>query len=101
MRTLLLLALTTGVLLAQDPPPTPRPDPHDPENWVCSRDPIDPAHLCACTGQIPNDQCHRPEPPPDAPVGPDDEGVGAPPEDRSCLRFCKWTHCHCRERCDS
>lgn len=107
MKTLITSLLLGVALVAQTPQePTPRPDPHDPDSWTCSRDATDPAHLCLCHGYHPNDKCPLPPPPPPAPCSPEDEaegncGGGGAPEDSKCLRYCRRSHCTCKVRCDS
>lgn len=107
MKTLITSLLLSLALLAQAPQePTPRPDPHDPDSWTCSRDATDPAHLCLCRGQHENEKCPKPPPPPPVPCTPEEEAdgtctYGAVPEDATCLRYCKKSHCHCTHRCDS
>src|SRR3954468_11382876 len=73
-----------------------------PQGWVCSRDSIDKAHLCACTGMQQNDKC--PHPPASDEADGDANGSTSqplPPEDAHCKSYCWRDHCHCAVQCET
>lgn len=104
----LMLAVLTSVLAAQEPPePYPGQREHraPPEGWFCSRDAVDRAHWCLCTGMVPNDDpmCRKAPQEPQAPAedAGDEGGRPVPPEDSKCTVYCHRSHCHCKQFCDT
>lgn len=104
----LITSLLLGVaLLAQTPAPDepyPGQSQHQkpPDGWYCSRDALDKAHFCFCTGMQQNEKCHKK---PAEPVEPDEDGYApdpnVPPEDPTCTVWCHRSHCHCQQFCDT